>query len=261
MMTDRTDGASDCASIRRSAVITGSNRGIGRAIAHELARSGMDVCINHASESGAESAEETAASLRSAYGVRATVFRADVSDATAAKALIDAARDAFGRVDVLVNNAGITRDGLAMRMADHDFDAVIATNLKGAFNCCKAAAPYMMKQRYGRMVCMGSVVGLAGNAGQANYAVSKAGLIGLARSLAKELAGRGITVNVVAPGFIETDMTDALSEKQRAAVADRIAMKRFGSPADVASLVGFLAKEQAGYITGQVIGVDGGIAL
>lgn len=248
-------------SVRRSAVVTGSNRGIGRAIACELAHSGMDVCINHASKAGAEAAEETAAFLRDAYGARAIVVRADVSDARAAAALVDAAHDAFGRVDVLVNNAGVTRDGLALRMSDDDFDAVIATNLKGAFYCCRAAAGYMMKQRFGRMVCMGSVVGLAGNAGQANYAASKAGLVGMAKSLAKELAGRNITVNVVAPGFIETDMTGALSEKQQAAVVERIAMKRFGAPADVASLVGFLASEQAGYITGQVIGIDGGMAL
>ncbi|WP_139652746.1 3-oxoacyl-[acyl-carrier-protein] reductase [Raoultibacter phocaeensis] len=254
------DAAADGAS-ERVAVVTGSSRGIGRAIACELARAGMDVCVNCASQASVSAAEETAAFLRDAYGVRAIALAANVADACEAKSLIDGAREALGRVDVLVNNAGITRDALVMRMGEDDFDAVIATNLKGAFNCCKAASSYMMKQRFGRMICMGSVVGLAGNAGQANYAASKAGLVGLAKSLAKELAGRNITVNVVAPGFIETDMTGALSESQQAAIRDRIAAKRYGTPEEVASLVGFLASDQAGYITGQVVGIDGGMAL
>lgn len=249
------------AETKRAALVTGSSRGIGRAIAVELGRMGMDVCVNHASESSAPAARETAAFLRDAYGVSAIAVKANVAIADEAKLLVDTAHEAFGRIDVLVNNAGITRDGLAARMKEDDFDAVIATNLKGAFNCCKAATGYMMKQRYGRMIGMGSVVGLAGNAGQANYAASKAGLVGLMRSLAKELAGRNITANVVAPGFIGTDMTDALSEKQQAAILERIAAKRFGSPEDVAALVGFLASERAGYITGQVIGIDGGMSL
>lgn len=247
--------------LRRAAVVTGSSRGIGRAIACELARSGLHVCINYASEASATAADETAAFIRDAYGVDALAVRANVADAREAKDLIDAAHEAFGRVDVLVNNAGITRDGLAVRMSDDDFDAVIATNLKGSFNCCKVAAGYMMKQRWGRMICMGSVVGLSGNAGQINYAASKAGLVGLTKTLAKELAGRNVTANVVAPGFIETDMTDALSDKQQAAILERIAAKRFGSAEEVAALVGFLAGESAGYITGQVIGIDGGMAL
>lgn len=247
--------------IRRAAVVTGSSRGIGKAIACELARCDMDVCVNHSSAGSAPAAEETAAMLRDTYGVRAIAVEADVSDAQAAQKLIDEAVAAFGRLDVLVNNAGITRDGLAVRMKEEDFDAVIAINLKGAFNCCKAAGAVMMKQRYGRLVNMGSVVGIAGNAGQVNYAASKAGLIGLTKSLAKELAGRNITANVVAPGFIETDMTDALSEKQQAAIIERIASKRLGQPEDVAALVGFLASERSGYVTGQVIGIDGGMSL
>lgn len=162
---------------------------------------------------------------------------------------------------MLVNNAGITRDGLAVRMKEEDFDAVIDVNLKGTFNCCKAAAQRMMKQRYGRIVNMASVVGVSGNAGQANYAASKAGVIGLTKSLARELAARNITVNAVAPGFISTDMTDALSDKQRDAIAERIAARRFGEPEEVAALVRFLASSGSGYITGQVICIDGGMAL
>ena len=177
------------------------------------------------------------------------------------KGLIEAAFEEFGRIDVLVNNAGITRDGLLARMKDEDFDAVIDVNLKGTFNCCRAAAQRMMKQRYGRIVNMSSVVGVAGNAGQANYAASKAGVIGLTKSIARELAGRNITCNAVAPGFIETDMTDALSEKQRAAIGERIAAKRFGTAEEVAALVRFLASEGSGYITGQVICIDGGMSL
>lgn len=173
--------------------------------------------------------------------------------------MIEAARGAFGSVDILVNNAGITRDGLLVRMKEEDFDAVIDVNLKGTFNCCKAVASVMMKQRYGRIVNMGSIVGVAGNAGQANYAASKAGIIGFSKSLARELAARNITVNVVAPGFIETDMTGALSETQQASISERIAAKRFGKPEEVTELVCFLAGENAGYITGQVVGIDGGM--
>ena len=222
---------------RRSAVVTGSNRGIGRAVAEELARAGFDVCVNCSSERGLDEARAFAA------------------------ALVDAAHEAFGRVDVLVNNAGITRDGLLARMKEEDFDAVIDVNLKGTFNCCKAAAQRMMKQRYGRIVNLSSVVGVAGNAGQANYAASKAGVIGLTKSIARELAARNVTANAVAPGFIATDMTDALSEKQREAILGRIASKRLGEPEDVAKLVRFLASEEAGYITGQVICIDGGMSL
>lgn len=246
---------------KRAALVTGSNRGIGRAVAERLARDGFDVCVNCSSEASLPSAQELADQLEREYGVRAVAVAANVADPAAAAALVDAAMEAFGRLDVLVNNAGITRDGLLARMKDEDFDAVLDVNLKGTFNCCRAAAQRMMKQRYGRIVNMSSVVGVAGNAGQANYAASKAGVIGLTKAVAKELAGRNITANAVAPGFIETDMTDALSDKQRAAITERIASKRLGAPEDVAALVSFLASEEAGYVTGQVVCVDGGMSL
>ena len=246
---------------RRSAVVTGSSRGIGRAVAEELARAGFDVCVNCSSERGLPGVQQLADELAAEHGVRAIAVAANAADAAEAEALVAAAHEAFGRVDVLVNNAGITRDGLIARMKEEDFDAVIDVNLKGTFNCCKAAAQRMMKQRYGRIVNLSSVVGVAGNAGQANYAASKAGVIGLTKSLARELAARNVTANAVAPGFIATDMTDALSEKQREAILGRIAAKRLGAPEDVAALVRFLASEEAGYITGQVVCIDGGMSL
>ncbi|MCQ4847815.1 3-oxoacyl-[acyl-carrier-protein] reductase [Gordonibacter pamelaeae] len=246
---------------RRSAVVTGSSRGIGRAVAEELARAGFDVCVNCSSERGLSGVQQLADQLAAEHGVRAIAVAANVADAAEAEALVAAAHEAFGRVDVLVNNAGITRDGLIARMKEEDFDAVIDVNLKGTFNCCKAAAQRMMKQRYGRIVNLSSVVGVAGNAGQANYAASKAGVIGLTKSLARELAARNVTANAVAPGFIATDMTDALSEKQREAILGRIAAKRLGAPEDVAALVRFLASEEADYITGQVVCIDGGMSL
>ena len=246
---------------RRSAVVTGSSRGIGRAVAEELARAGFDVCVNCSSERGLSGVQQLADQLAAEHGVRAIAVAANVADAAEAEALVAAAHEAFGRVDVLVNNAGITRDGLIARMKEEDFDAVIDVNLKGTFNCCKAAAQRMMKQRYGRIVNLSSVVGVAGNAGQANYAASKAGVIGLTKSLARELAARNVTANAVAPGFIATDMTDALSEKQREAILGRIAAKRLGAPEDVAALVRVLASEEAGYITGQVVCIDGGMSL
>ena len=246
---------------RRSAVVTGSSRGIGRAVAEELARAGFDVCVNCSSERGLSGVQQLADQLAAEHGVRAIAVAANVADAAEAEALVAAAHETFGRVDVLVNNAGITRDGLIARMKEEDFDAVIDVNLKGTFNCCKAAAQRMMKQRYGRIVNLSSVVGVAGNAGQANYAASKAGVIGLTKSLARELAARNVTANAVAPGFIATDMTDALSEKQREAILGRIAAKRLGAPEDVAALVRFLASEEAGYITGQVVCIDGGMSL
>lgn len=246
---------------RRAALVTGSSRGIGRAVAQELARAGYDVCVNCSSEQGLPSARELADALAADCGVRTLAVAANVADAQEAATLVDAACQEFGRVDVLVNNAGITRDGLIARMKEEDFDAVVGVNLKGTFNCCKAVAQRMMKQRFGRIVNMSSVVGVAGNAGQANYAASKAGVIGLTKSLARELASRNVTANAVAPGFITTDMTAALSDKQREAMTERIAARRLGAPEDVAALVRFLASDEAGYITGQVICVDGGMSL
>lgn len=246
---------------RRAAVVTGSTRGIGREIARELAAAGMNVVANSSSEKSLPAAEALAAEIAGQFGVEAVAVAANVADEAEANALIAAATDAFGRVDVLVNNAGITRDGLAARMGDEDFDAVIDINLKGTFHCCRAAAKVMMKQRWGRIINMSSVVGVYGNAGQVNYAASKAGVIGMTKTLAKELARRNITANAVAPGFIATDMTDALSEAQKEAIVGRIGSGRLGEPADIAHLVRFLASDEASYITGQVICVDGGMSL
>ena len=246
---------------RRAAVVTGSTRGIGREIARELAAAGMNVVVNSSSEKSLPAAESLAAEIADQFGVEAVAVAANVADEAEANALIAAATDAFGRVDVLVNNAGITRDGLAARMGDEDFDAVIDINLKGTFHCCRAAAKVMMKQRWGRIINMSSVVGVYGNAGQVNYAASKAGVIGMTKTLAKELARRNITANAVAPGFIATDMTDALSEAQKEAIVGRIGSGRLGEPADIAHLVRFLASDEASYITGQVICVDGGMSL
>ena len=246
---------------RRAAVVTGSTRGIGREIARELAAAGMNVVVNSSSEKSLPAAEALAAEIAGQFGVEAVAVAANVADEGEANALIAAAADAFGRVDVLVNNAGITRDGLAARMGDEDFDAVIDINLKGTFHCCRAAAKVMMKQRWGRIINMSSVVGVYGNAGQVNYAASKAGVIGMTKTLAKELARRNITANAVAPGFIATDMTDALSEAQKEAIVGRIGSGRLGEPADIAHLVRFLASDEASYITGQVICVDGGMSL
>ena len=193
--------------------------------------------------------------------MQVVAIAASVADEAEANALVEQAHEAFGRLDAVINNAGITRDGLMVRMKDDDFDRVIDVNLKGTFHICRAAGKIMMKQRYGRIVNMSSISGVGGNAGQANYAASKAGVIGLTKTIARELAARGVTANAVAPGFISTDMTDALSEKQREAIGEQIPMKRFGTVDDVAHLVGFLASEESGYITGQVICIDGGLAL
>ena len=246
---------------RRAALVTGSSRGIGLAVATELAAAGFDVCLNCSSDRGLKALQKHADALATEYGVRTMAVAASVGSADEAAALVKAAHDTFGRLDVLVNNAGITHDGLMVRMKEEDFDSVINVNLKGTFLCCKAAGQIMMKQRYCRIVNMSSISGVGGNAGQVNYAASKAGVIGLTKTIARELAGRGVTANAVAPGFITTDMTDALSEKQREAIGAQIPMKRFGAPEDVAHLVRFLASEQAGYITGQVICIDGGLAL
>ena len=242
----------------QTALVTGGSRGIGRAICLELARNGANVAINYA---GSAAAAEAAAAECRALGVEAFPIQADVADPAACAVMVKEAAAKLGRLDILVCNAGITRDNLALLLKDEDFDAVLDTNLKGAFYCMKAAYRTMMKQKYGRIVAMSSVVGLRGNAGQANYAASKAGLIGMCKSLAKELAGRNVTVNLVAPGFIDTDMTAALPEAARTALLGTIPMARLGRPEDVAKAVAFFAGPDAGYITGQVLCVDGGMAV
>ena len=240
------------------AFVTGASRGIGRAIALTLAEAGADVAVNYAGNAAA--AEEVAEEIRK-MGRRALILQGDVSQTEAAASMLDAVVAEFGRCDILVNNAGITRDGLLMRMKEEDWDAVLNINLKGIFNCTKSTLKYMMKQKYGRIVNVSSVVGVMGNAGQANYAASKAGAIGFTKSIAKEVASRNITVNAVAPGFIETDMTAAMPESARAAAAAAIPAGRIGRAEDVAAAVAFLAGEQAGYITGQVLCVDGGMGM
>lgn len=244
--------------LRRAALVTGGAKGIGRAVCLALAEKGMDIAVNYAGSAAA--AEETAAACR-ALGVRAVTLQADVRRPENCQKLVEDTVAALGRIDVLVNNAGITADTLMLRMTEADFDNVLATNLKGAFFCTKAASRYMMRQRYGRIVSISSVVGLHGNAGQTNYAAAKAGLVGLTKSVAKEYAARQITANVVAPGFIDTDMTAAMPESARAAAAASIPAGKVGDAKDVAAAVAFLAGEQSGYITGQVLCVDGGMGM
>ena len=240
----------------RAAIVTGGSRGIGRAVCLELAAGGANLMINYAGN--LQAAEETAQSCRS-LGVQAELVRGDVGQAEDCRRIAAAAVEAFGRIDILVNNAGITRDNLLMRMGEPDFDQVIQTNLKGCFLMMQAVSRQMMKQRYGRIVNMASVVGLSGNAGQVNYAASKAGVVGMTKSFAKEVASRNITVNAVAPGFIETDMTAAMTEAAVKAAAASIPAGRMGRPEDVAAAAAFLASEKAAYVTGQVLAVDGGM--
>ena len=240
------------------ALVTGASRGIGRAVALTLAKEGAKVAINYAGNEKA--AEEVKKAIEDAGG-EAFVIGADVSKSEEAENLIAKTVEKFGGLDILVNNAGITRDGLLARMKDEDFDAVINTNLKGVFYTTRAATKIMMKARKGRVINMASVVGIIGNAGQANYSAAKAGVIGFTKTVAKELAGRGITANAVAPGFIETDMTAVLSDKAKEAMEANIPLKRGGKPEDVANAVLFLASDMASYITGQVINVDGGMVM
>ena len=242
----------------KTAIVTGGSRGIGRAVCLELARRGCNIVLSFAGNTAA--ADQTVAECQ-ALGVQALAVQGNVADADAVKALFDAALEKFGAIDILVNNAGITRDNLLMLLKEEDFDAVVDTNLKGTFLCMKAAVRPMMKQRRGRIISLSSVVGLRGNAGQVNYAASKAGVIGMTKSLAKELAGRNITVNAVAPGFIDTDMTAVLPDKAKEAILASIPMARLGAAEDVASAVAFLASDEAGYITGQVLAVDGGMSM
>ena len=243
----------------KRALVTGGSRGIGRAVCLALAARGMRVAVNYAGNAAA--AEEVVQACLQQGAPDAFAVQADVSDAEQVRALVAAVSERWGGVDVLVNNAGITRDGLLMRMSEQDFDAVLATNLKGAFACMQAVMRPMMKQRWGRIVNLSSVVGLRGNLGQANYAASKAGLIGMSKSAAKELASRGITVNCVAPGFIDTDMTAVLPESVRTALLGQIPLARLGTAEEVAAAVAFLASPEAAYITGQVLCVDGGMAM
>ena len=242
----------------RVAIVTGGGRGLGRAIASRLAAEGADLAISYRSNDSA--AEETAERVREA-GVRCELFKGDVASPGDVEALFKGVSDAFGRTDILVNNAGITRDNLMMRMKEEEFDEVLRTNLKGTYLCTRAALRPMVRARWGRIVNVSSVVGLVGNAGQANYAASKAGIIGFTKSVAREVAQRGITVNAVAPGYVETELTGSLPEKVKDQIRAQVPAGRFGEPEEVAVVVAFLAGEAAGYVSGQTIAVDGGMTM
>lgn len=244
--------------VGKVALVTGASRGIGRAIALKLAADGAKVAINFAGNLA--KAEEVKAEIEG-FGGEVILVQGDVSNFETVTEIVKNVLDAWGRIDILVNNAGITRDNLLLKMTEEDFDAVIGTNLKGVFNCTKAVTKLMMKQRSGRIINMSSVVALNGNISQANYAAAKAGIIGFTKSAAKELASRGVTVNAVAPGFIETDMTGAINDKLKAEMVSAIPLGRVGKPEDIANTVAFLVSENASYITGQVICVDGGMAI
>ncbi|MCU7667099.1 3-oxoacyl-[acyl-carrier-protein] reductase [Bacillus thuringiensis] len=240
------------------AIVTGASRGIGKAIALELARNGADVVINY---SGNEEAAKEVAKEVEELGRKAIIIKANVAIASEVEEMFKETINNFGKVDILVNNAGITRDNLMMRMKEEEWDAVINTNLKGVYNCMKAAIRPMMRQKSGRIVNISSVVGILGNPGQVNYVAAKAGVIGITKTMAKELASKGITVNAVAPGFIETDMTDELSEGIKEGLLKQIPLKKLGQPEDIAKVVRFLVSEDAQYMTGQTISVDGGMAM
>lgn len=242
----------------KTAVITGGSRGIGRAIALKMAQSGANIAIVYA---GNEAAAKEACGQIEDLGVKAKAYRCDVSDFSQAEQTVSAIIGEFGGIDILVNNAGIVRDGLMLSMKEEDFDAVLDTNLKGAFHMIKHTYRQFMKKRCGRIINITSVSGITGNAGQSNYSSAKAGMIGLTKSVAKELAGRNITCNAIAPGFIDTDMTAALSDQLKQAAVAAIPMKRMGSPEDIANLAAFLASDEAGYITGEVMKVDGGLCM
>lgn len=242
----------------RVAIVTGGGRGIGRAIALELAERGASIVVNY--NRSADAAQEVVKTIEDVGG-QALAVQADVSVATDAERLMEAALEAYEKIDILVNNAGVTRDNLIMRMKEEDWDVVLDTNLKSAWLCAKLVSRKMMRQRYGRIINMSSVVGIAGQAGQSNYSASKAGIIGLTKSLARELADRNITVNAVAPGFIPTSMTNDLSDELKEQAVAMIPAKRMGTVEEVAYAVAFLASEEAGYITGQVLSVDGGMVM
>lgn len=240
------------------ALVTGGSRGIGRAIAISLAEAGANVVVNYAGNEAA--AEEVVAHIES-LGRKALIIKANVGNSAEVDAMVKKTLEVFGQLDILVNNAGITRDNLIMRMKDEEFDEVINTNLKGVFNCVRSVTRTMMKQRSGRIINISSVVGSMGNPGQANYVAAKAGVIGLTKSAARELASRGITVNAIAPGFITTDMTDKLSDEMKAQLLLQIPLARFGQPDDIAKTVLFLASNEASYMTGQTLHIDGGMYM
>lgn len=240
------------------AIVTGGSRGIGRAVALQLAHNGAKVVVNYA---GNEQAAKEVVELITAKGGHAIAVQADVANADSVDQMVKQAMDAFGRIDILVNNAGVTRDTLLMRMKEDDWDAVLDTNLKGIYLCTKAVSRIMMKQKAGKIINMTSVVGIMGNAGQANYAAAKAGVIGFTKSMAKELASRNITVNAIAPGFISTDMTAVLSDQVKSGLVNSIPLGKLGAPEEIAYAVVFLSSDYANYITGQTLNVDGGMVM
>jgi 3-oxoacyl-[acyl-carrier protein] reductase len=242
----------------KTAIVTGGSRGIGRSIALELAKNSANVVVNY---SGSEEKAQAVVEEIEQLGAKAFKVQADVADEQQVKEMVKATIDTFGSVDILVNNAGITRDNLLMRMKETEFDQVINTNLKGVFICTKSVTRQMMKQRSGRIINVASIVGVSGNPGQANYVAAKAGVIGLTKTTAKELASRNILVNAIAPGFISTDMTDQLTDEQRASMLSLIPLAKLGEPEDVAKVVRFLASDDANYITGQTIHIDGGMVM
>ncbi|WP_026889059.1 3-oxoacyl-[acyl-carrier-protein] reductase [Clostridium beijerinckii] len=242
----------------KCAIVTGASRGIGKAIALKLASLGANIVLNY--RSNEKEALEVETEIKG-MGVETLCVKGDISKSEEVDNLINSAKEKFGTIDIMVNNAGITKDGLIIRMKEEDFDSVIDVNLKGVFNCLKAITPIMMKQKHGKIINLSSVVGITGNAGQVNYSASKAGVIGMTKSLAREIGSRGITVNAVAPGYIETDMTEALADKYKEEMKKNIPLKRLGKASDVANVVAFLASESADYVTGQVIQVDGGMLM
>lgn len=242
----------------KTAVVTGASRGIGRAIAIKLAKLGANIVVNY--RNSVEAVQEVVKEIE-ALGVKVLAVQGDISSYSDVDSMMKKCMEEFGSIDILVNNAGITKDGLLMRMKEEDFDSVIDINLKGAFNCTKHVSAIMLKQRSGRIINISSVSGLTGNAGQVNYSSAKAGILGMTKAVAKELASRGVTCNAVAPGYIQTDMTDVLSDKVKDTIMNTIPLKRLGNPEDVANAVAFLASEEASYITGQIINVDGGMVM
>jgi len=242
----------------KTAVVTGASRGIGRAIALKLAKLGANIVVNY--RNSVEAVQEVVKEIE-AIGVKALAVQCDISSYSDVENMMKKCVDEFGSLDILVNNAGITKDGLLMRMKEEDFDSVIDINLKGAFNCTRHVSAIMLKQRSGRIINISSVSGLTGNAGQVNYSAAKAGILGMTKAVAREFASRGVTCNAIAPGYIQTDMTDTLSSKVKESIMNTIPLKRLGMPEDVANAVAFLASEEASYITGQVINVDGGMVM